>query len=163
MTKSDKLQIIIRPIEEADRPVVISLWEEFIDYHKKREIEFNLVDEASKVYSSYLNEILKKQDNCLLVAEVEGNIAGYILGGILKTTGFFKHDKIGRITEIFVREDYRKNSIADSLLEEIIEWFRERGILRIETDYYIKNKGAELLWKKTGFVPERTFLVYDRS
>ena len=85
-----------------------------------------------------------------LVAEVEGQIVGFILGEI-SGREFRVPDTIGWIDTIGIDPAYQRKGVASALLKEMIADFRQRGV---ETVYTLVNWSSwDLLqfYKAAGF------------
>lgn len=55
------------------------------------------------------------------------------------------------ITNIAVHPDYRRQGIAQRLLEILIDTVRLRGTMAMTLEVRVSNKAAQLLYKKLGF------------
>ena len=57
----------------------------------------------------------------------------------------------GEIIELAVRSDLQKRGIGRKMLLNIISWFEERKIKRIELRVAVKNNIGYNFWKRNGF------------
>lgn len=78
-----------------------------------------------------------------LVAEADGAVAGYC--GLLRS--FDEAD----ITNVAVRETYRKRGIGRSMLEELMKQAREEGVDRFTLEVRVSNQPAIELYQSLGF------------
>ncbi|MBO5228256.1 MAG: GNAT family N-acetyltransferase [Lachnospiraceae bacterium] len=126
------------------------------------------IDDYDKVYDLWINTVgmglnnvddskegidkfLRRNPTTCLVAEKDSQITGVILGG---------HDgRRGYIYHTTVREEYRKQGIGKTLVESVMQAFKNEGITKVALVVFAKNKLGNKFWEKLGFVA-RTDLVY---
>ena len=85
------------------------------------------------------------------VAEENGKIIGYIEGSVFKNYDIFKIKKKGLIDTLYVLPKYRKKGVAKKLVNEILKWFRSKGIKHFTLGTHALHKKAILFWKHMGF------------
>ena len=79
-----------------------------------------------------------------IVAEINGFVAGYI-------AGFTTPEGVGRIFSLAVNPAYQKRGIGSNLLKEIINQFRNMGVLEIILEVRSDNIKAKRFYEKHGF------------
>lgn len=84
-----------------------------------------------------------KASNIYLVAEVDNNIAGYC--------GFWGVAGEGQITNVAVRNDYRRQGIAEKMISELITQGRKQGIEAFTLEVRVNNQAAIFLYHRLGF------------
>jgi len=99
-----------------------------------------------------LKQVLKNSDYELLLAELEGEIVGFI-------DQWFIHDfvhgaKLSYIQNLCVASPYRSKGIGSKLLQEIIKNAKENGASEIHVVTEFGNKSAIELYKKQGLTKE---------
>jgi len=72
-----------------------------------------------------LGRILADQDTCLLVAELDGRVVGYLLGFDHLT--FFANGPVSWVEEIAVASSLRRNGIGRALMTRFEQWAVSRG------------------------------------
>ena len=85
-----------------------------------------------------------------LVAEIEGRIVGFILGEI-SGREFRVPETIAWIDTIGVDPAYQKKGVASTLLSQVIQNFRQRGITRLYTLVNWSSWDLLHFYKKAGF------------
>ncbi|ARI78887.1 GNAT family N-acetyltransferase [Halobacillus mangrovi] len=73
--------------------------------------------------------VAEKNDEKLLVAEVEGKVVGYIVGTIHGSTD---EESYGNVEELFVDEFYRREGVGTRLCCELIQWMEAQGVTNIQ-------------------------------
>ncbi|KUO39305.1 MAG: hypothetical protein APZ16_04730 [Candidatus Hadarchaeum yellowstonense] len=87
-----------------------------------------------------------------LVADIGGIVVGYLIGVIRWTN-------IGHILAIAVDPAFRRQHIGTMLISNIIDRFREKGVKVVRLEARKSNIGAQLFYKKLGFL-ERGEMPY---
>lgn len=141
----NKNEIIIRDNKKDDANKLVDLMLKNLDYHC--EINEGFKKYVSKNKKSMHNDIITtSKSGKFIIAEVDGNIAGFLLWKEIKSDNEMFNNKIS-ISELYVDNDYRGRSIGRSLIEKLIERNDKNIILRVLT----VNKNAFKLYKDIGF------------
>lgn len=101
----------------------------------------DLIQDERKKYDSNINENYKVEefyekliydDNKIILVARENNIIlGYVYG-FIQDNGNLYNNKIAKLDALFVKEQYRGNGIARSLMKDFISWAEEKGVAYIE-------------------------------
>lgn len=94
---------------------------------------------------SLLKEV-NNENSLFVVAEFEGNIAGY--------AGMYLIGAEGDITNVVVSYIYRRNGIASAIIEYIVEYAKSVGITDLTLEVRAGNTAAIKLYEKYGFESE---------
>lgn len=94
--------------------------------------------------SSFLADVNNPLAHYVL-AKIDGELCGYC--------GIYKVLDEGQITNIAVKEKFRRCGIAAKILEKIIEYAKENEIISISLEVRESNVAAISLYKKYGFLP----------
>ena len=131
----------IRSASEKDVQILVKLAEEFIPGE---------ADAKKRIV--VLNQALKNPNYELLVAELEGEIVGFIDQWIIQD---FTHGaKLSYIHSLYVSSKHRRKGIASRLLQETIRSAKDRKVSEIHITTRFDNKPAISLYKKHGLVRE---------
>ncbi|MDR1215519.1 MAG: GNAT family N-acetyltransferase [Treponema sp.] len=107
------------------------------------------------VYTNELLKLTKENDGIIYIAEANNYCVGMIAGIIEKYSivdnTHYKNNKEGRILELFVEENYRKENIGKKLMEKIEEYFKENGCDFLLVDVFEYNKVAKEFYRKSGY------------
>lgn len=93
-----------------------------------------------------LRQSLQDSNYLFLVAEEDGNVAGY--AGLLKVL-----DE-GDVTNIAVERAYRGRGIGSELVRQLMEEGKRCGIRSFTLEVRVSNKTAVHVYEKLGFVSE---------
>lgn len=96
--------------------------------------------------------IQQQNNSTILVAELEGNLAGYLIaiGGSTKKTHHSAYIVIG------VAERHRGQGLGSALFQQLEVWAEKSQISRLELTVVTKNQPGIALYKKSGFEIEGT-------
>lgn len=88
-----------------------------------------------------------------LVAEVSGIVAGYLIGVI-------RWSNIGHVLAIAVDPAFRRQGIGTLLMKEIIDRFKKKEVKTVRLEVRKSNLGAQLFYKKLGFLERGEMPLY---
>lgn len=147
------MNITIRNLEAKDIDQLITLERKMADYHHSlRPNYWKSADDTNwDLRKSHRNEIINKDANLWLVAEVNNQIVGYMSAEIIPASPVKMYDKIGYIKNTYVIPEFRKKGIIKKGLQRISEWFNENNIKIVELNVDVNNKEGIEAWKHLGF------------
>ena len=130
------MKIIITPLQESDLP-------EFI----KMNNELNDVDCGT--LESMKESLANKKNELIYIAKHNDKAIGFICGQIYSSICYTS--KQGEMTELYVKEDYRRMGIATKLIKQMENEFIENGVHEIILITGQKNITAQNLYEKCGY------------
>lgn len=89
-------------------------------------------------------ETISDENNCYLVAVIDGTVAGYC--------GYCGVAGEGYIYNVAVKADFRQQGIGYRMLNELIEHAQNKGIYSLTLEVRKSNYPAINLYKKLGFM-----------
>ena len=95
------------------------------------------------------HQVRKKQDKSSLVAEINGNVAGYMISTTLYAG--FGMKKSAWIMAIGVHPDYMGQGIGLALARKICEIYKDRGVEHIYSSVRWDSTDVLSFFKKLGF------------
>lgn len=108
-------------------------------------------DGAESGYGEFLGSQLHEAASVVLVAEVDGQVAGYVYAGVEPLSWKELRDEAGFIHDLLVSEDGRNAGVGQQLLDAAIAWLRQRGMPRVVLWTAARNAGAQRLFARRGF------------
>mgnify|MGYP001040348472 CR=1 FL=1 len=90
-----------------------------------------------------------------LVAEIHGNIAGYIIGNMQNETE-------GHILAIAVDPKHRKQGIGTALIKAICKMLKKQGANKVRVELKLYNTGAKEFYSNMGFEESNIVKGYYR-
>lgn len=144
---------MIKVIEakKIDIPEIVEVWKEFMDFHKERDPFFSRREDGHINFKKFIEESIESDDVQVLVAFEDNKIIGYYRSSISKYPPVFEQSTYGFISDVAVKDGYRRKGIGEKFLMEIKKWFSGKGITRVELYVSSKNEVASSFWKKHGF------------
>ena len=140
-------EILIRDMTEADVSAVAAIGRE------APELKTNDRDE-------FWGEALLKDwvagDDVMLVVEVDGRVAGFMLTQIHKAT------KAGYLSDVAIHPDFRGHGVGSRLIEAVLARLKERGITYVYGLTKVENEKIHGLLKKFGFTQGNAFYWFEK-
>ena len=118
---------------------------------------------AEELFAEYVAGNIQEASACVLVAEADGRVVGYCQGKVGKHPPVLKTVEFGQICDCAVLEAYRHQGLGQQMLNKMFEWFRRRGLFRIEVRCSVHNEISRSFWRKAGFEPYMENLFYQLS
>lgn len=143
---------MIRQATKEDTQQIGELWLEMVNYHQQfDDIMFQASENGAEYYQRSVSSRLSDPQTRVLVAEVEGEVVGYVLGMIVDITPeMFVPIHSGFLADICVTAKYRRQGIGHQLVEQLVLWFRSQAITYFEWHVSEKNQDAVKFWKSIG-------------
>jgi len=131
----------IRPVDENDLPALVILAGKFMP---------KMASARRRV--RVLKQALEDPNYELLVAELDGEIAGFI--DRWDIPDFVHGAKLSYVQNLYILPRFRRKSVGGELLRKIVESAKRKGALEIHVTTEFGNKPAIGLYKRHGFVKE---------
>lgn len=119
-------------IVSAERPFNDSLKTGTIHYYDVAEL---IVDNATQV----------------LVAENSGNLVGAGYASIKKSVDYLNHEQHAWLGMMYVDPEFRGQGIIQSIIKDLLQWARSRGVPDFYLEVYAGNQSAIKAYENFGF------------
>ncbi|MFA5369090.1 MAG: GNAT family N-acetyltransferase [Candidatus Paceibacterota bacterium] len=120
-------------------------------FHEKLTPYYILNKDFKTILKKSLKKNIYSSNSLILVAEENNEIVGYLLAFKINRPEMFSIKKTGLISDIFIKENYRKRGIGELLAKESFNWFKKSKIKTIEINIESKNKPALNFWNALDF------------
>lgn len=147
------VKMTIRAASRLDVPVIVALGRELMEYHSPRDPLFTPAADFDAVFGRFVEENIRSEAACVLVAVVNKRIIGYCQAMLDRHPPAIANPDYGQILDFAVTADYRRTGVGEQMFATLRDWFRERGVRRIEVRHSTFNDTAECFWSKMGFTP----------
>ena len=125
------------------------------DLDEMYKIEVECFAENAFTYS-HLEYCLRSPSFVKLIASVNGELAGFIIGLLESSEG----KTIGHVYTLDVKRKFRRMGIGSTLLEALEKIFISRGAEKCRLEVRLDNTAAKRLYLKHGYKPKKIFKDY---
>ncbi len=154
-------EVRVRRAKVRDLPVLTRLWRELVGFHEALGgQDFRLAPGAEAGWKKYLRGHLGKADKLCLVAEVDGEAVGFLVGSVEERPGIFMERAYGHISDVYVQEPQRGKGVGKALVAEGLAWFEAKRVGRVRLQTDARNTLGFEFWKKLGF--QTTVFTMDK-
>ena len=143
--------IQIRQANANDLPAIKELWVQMIDFHTVRDSYFQRAKEGHERFGEYVREYIESPEWLILVAVTADRVIGFSMGTIASYPPVYQQTHHGYIADMVVAEEFRDQGIGTRIFENMIPWFRENGVTRIELEVATANEISQSFWNRIGF------------
>jgi GNAT superfamily N-acetyltransferase len=151
--------MILRKANLSDVPKIMELWKEFMEHYdnvlirenKSLEPYLKKKKSAAQKFRKFARKAIRSKNEAIFMAEVDGKPAGYCLMFIQKNNPIYEIEKLGYISDLFVRKEYQGMGISSRLKDEAFKWFKKKGIKYLAINVLKDNKHAHRVYEKWGF------------
>lgn len=144
-------EIIIRRATLEDLEAVLDLWQEMMDYHARLDRRFQPAEDGRDHFREVVQEWMVDDTWHVLVAEVGGEVIGYVIGRVAENPPVFDMRYFGYVTDICVAADWRRMGVGRRLFLALCDWFRRRGLTVIQLNAAAFNPVSQAFWREMGF------------
>ena len=117
--------------------------------------------ELPRRYGEFLMAQSERADMFVLVAELDGEVAGYVYAGMEGTDYMALRGPAGALYDIVVDPAQRRKRIGTLLMDAALEELARRGAPRVVLSTADKNHGAQAMFAGAGF--RRTMIEMTRE
>jgi GNAT superfamily N-acetyltransferase len=110
--------------------------------------------------SQWCSDLLADPQALVLVAVVEGEVAGHLVGMFAEPSEMWVGSK-AELVSMYVRGDLRGQGVGGQLVDAFVEWAKGRGAARLNVTAYAENAAALRLYESRGFAPKSVTLAVD--
>ncbi|GKX31104.1 N-acetyltransferase [Vallitalea longa] len=144
----DGQKLIIRNVSEDDAQGLIDLLKTVDDETKflaREPGEFCFTLEQEK---EFIKGMMNADNNILFIGEIDGTIVANCSVGIVTNNKRYLHRAAMGIS---VRKKYWSKGIGRLLMNECINWCKEKGVEQLELEVVTENSRAISMYEKFGF------------
>ncbi|ANQ51118.1 GNAT family N-acetyltransferase [Flammeovirga sp. MY04] len=138
-------------VSEIDR--IAPLWKKLYAYHHamRHHTDHEPTDADWNRRKTKLRD--KACDMIVFIAVSENQTVGYLVASLQKL-----EPTCGEVDSLFVREDLRSDGIGGALLEEALNWFNYKGVIRKKLAVGVENERVLRFYERYGFKAKRVIL-----
>jgi len=141
----------IRPARPEDLPRLVELWKELMDFHRELDPFFTRRPDGHERWRQFVSANMASDRWLVLVAEVDHEPAGYLMAALQECPPVFITTEYGFVQDVAVNAAHRRRGIASALYARCEEWFREKGVRRLELNALAVNELSTAFWRQMGY------------
>lgn len=115
----------------------------------------------SDMGTKYFTNRITDENYCVFVAETDGQMVGYLAGGLSQIHAYRKINKAAELENMFVSDECRGQGIGTELVKKFKDWCKEKDIQKISVIASFKNRAGIGFYKKQGFQDYDVILEMD--
>lgn len=145
--KNGKTLIVRKPVIEDAKAIinVISVADTETKFLARNPDEFHITEDEEKVF---INNVLNDSDMEWFVAEYDGKVIGNCSVGLVNKNVRYRHR--AEVTFVILK-DYWGLGIGGKLMQQCIEWCKNKNITQIELAVVVNNEHAIKMYENFGF------------
>jgi len=149
---NNKTSVEITEGTEGDIGEVIKIWTQTINQHAEFDRDFTLDIDGEINFHFVLETALRDQTQAFFVAKVGNKIIGFLYGYIKIHSGFFKKRIIAHISDIAVKDSFRRKGVGTDLMRCFEDDFAKKNSANCMSLYvHIQNQSGLEFYDKLGF------------
>ena len=155
MSSHSRPNATVRPATADDAEALGRLGALLVRVHHEFDSKrfFPATPETEQGYAEWLRSQVAAPNSVVLVAEWEGEIAGYIYGAVEGYDWMTLRGPAGVLHDLVVEPACRGRGIGELLLDAAIAALAARGVPRVVLSTAARNEKAQRLFARAGFRP----------
>ena len=142
--------IVLREASTHDASAVCALWLDLMHEHEALDARFVLSEDAPLRWKNDFPLWVEDQTRMLLLAELSGELVGFIQAHRRLDPPIFKEKPEVFIDELYVVPSARKRGVGRLLLDAIRTWAREVGAAQLRLRVLSANSDGLAFWERHG-------------
>lgn len=144
----------IRPAAFGDGPALFGMWQKAREHNALVDRRIVPVPVSEPEFLAQFEETIARRQSAAFVAEVNGQLAGFISGGVEANPPDRLPERHATIGYLYVSEQFRRRGVGRALFEAVARWARNTdGISHFEMTVMSADTEAAAFWRSIGFSP----------
>lgn len=136
----------VKDLKDIQKLNLMLFEKEYKEFDNTLDREWPFSDEGE----SYFKERITHDDGCALVASVDDNIVGYLVGGLLEKKIYRVLPIFAELENMLVIEDCRNKGVGSKLFRAFMDWCKSKEVKRLRIVASAMNARAINFYKKNG-------------
>lgn len=143
----------LRLATSGDFPSIKALLLEIQRIHAEALPQVFKAPDPDKITAERYQQVISHPQKQILVALAEEQVVGYVYAEVIQSKGDLFHQPRSwvYVHQIGVEAEFRGQGYAQALLEQVVEFARNRGVDRVEIEVWGFNQPARSVYEKLGF------------
>lgn len=145
------MNVVIRKARESELAAIQELNHQLFisDAVSDPTLNINWPYEAEGI--DYFKRMIAGINGVCLVAEIDGQLIGYLAGCLRKQHGAWGVRRT-EVENMIVASDHRSQGVGSQLITAFFEWSKGQGITHVLVGAFASNKQAIAFYERQGFV-----------
>jgi ribosomal protein S18 acetylase RimI-like enzyme len=145
-------EIVVRKAEPGDLARVGELAGQLVRMHHAADpARFFLPERVEEGYVRWFSREIRRGEAVVLVAEVDGAIAGYAYGAIEDRDWAMLLDRHGALHDVFVDAKVRRGGVGRALVRAMVAALEALGAPIVVLSTMVANENAQRVFRACGF------------
>lgn len=145
---------VVRRAEARDSAMLFAQWQRARNHNATMDRRVVPSPVSEDEFAADLREALARPSSATFVAELNGQIAGFIRGTIELNQPDRLPERHATIGYLYVDEQHRRRGIGRALFGAVAEWAaRQEGVSHFEMTVLAADPAAADFWRSIGFTP----------
>jgi len=133
-----------------DVATISKMYEDFFAFHAGLQPDYY---NAAQEHGKYPEYIINSEKDDLIIAEIDGKIAGFthVLEDKTEPYDCIVQYKFAVCVDLYTFPTYRKMGVGTKLINAIKEWAKKRNLTYIELKVLAENENATRLYRQEDF------------
>jgi GNAT superfamily N-acetyltransferase len=137
----------IRDAEMIDLPILLEFEQAIVE--SERPNEKNIKQGNVNFYD--LENLIRSTDSKVLVAELNNQLIGSGFADIRRSRDYLEDEYHSYLGFMYVKPQHRGKGINQLIIQQLIDWSKEKGLTAISLEVLEKNTPAVKSYEKVGF------------
>lgn len=152
MGRCNVVDIVIRGVTLDDADILSEMWLALVAYHQTLNEDLPGASQGGEIrYSRRILERLDDPFTRALIAEVDGQPVGFVLGMIVDLMpDIFAQEPTGFLADIYVEPEFRRLGVGRKLVNALRGWFRQQQVKFFDWHVASHNPEGLAFWRSVG-------------
>ena len=147
------MSVIVRRAGRRDLGCIQALWQLLRDLEAKSGSGLALSKDGAQVAGEHREVILADPRSAFFVAEEQGEVLGFLHAQVEPNDPVYEPPRLGRIVDLIVVEERRREGIGTRLVECCREWLLSQGLTEYRVTLPVQASAARLFFERLGTRP----------
>ena len=154
---------LIREARESDYDALCRLWGQLDRLHAEARPDYFRVPEGSPRSLRAVSLVLSRDDRTILVAELQGQVAGMVtvIAHDTPESPLMLSRRRAHVPELVVDDGARRRGLGRALMAAAEAWARAQGARQLVLTVWEGNPAAEAFYLRLGYGPVNRVLGLD--
>lgn len=95
-------------------------------------------------FTNFINDHIASEDSYVIVGEYCNDVVSFCLANVADNPPVFIEKQYGLVSDLAVSEPFRRKGIGERMFTEVQDWFKRKGIERIEVRVVLSREFTRL-------------------